>query len=213
MPRHQPTERAARWAACVPPLEGVGAFGVLFRGRAVPDPRTRRAAHLQHRSRPHRATARRRSWTLISTAIGSPFLELLDRQGGSARSLVVADPAERSSKTMRLRYAGRCRSCSAALAKGDVAVYNTIAKKVLCLPRWMTGACPGSFTKVPLHPAPPPAISSGMCAGPRSAPCAGIRAHDVGRLGRGSRSPSGATRAIWPGCGPFRIGRFPCRAV
>ncbi len=48
--------------------------------------------------------------------------------------MVVADPAEQAPKTMRLRYAGRCRSCAVALTKGDLAVYDPTARKVLCLP-------------------------------------------------------------------------------
>ncbi len=35
---------------------------------------------------------------------------------------------------MRLRYAGRCRSCAVALAKGDLAVYDPTGRKVTCLP-------------------------------------------------------------------------------
>ena len=47
---------------------------------------------------------------------------------------------------MRLRYAGRCRSCAVALANGDLAVYDPTARKVLCLP------CAG--TAGPDSPAP-----------------------------------------------------------
>ncbi len=47
--------------------------------------------------------------------------------------MVVAD-SEQASKTMRLRYAGRCRICVVALAKGDLAVFDPTDRKVLCLP-------------------------------------------------------------------------------
>jgi len=47
--------------------------------------------------------------------------------------LVVAD-SEQAPKMMRLRYAGRCRSCAVAVANGDLAVYDPTDRTVLCLP-------------------------------------------------------------------------------
>jgi len=68
-----------------------------------------------------------------ATIAAGGFLESPCGHGAWARSLVVADP-EQAPKTMRLRYAGRCRSCAVALAKGDLAVYDPTDRKVLCLP-------------------------------------------------------------------------------
>lgn len=64
---------------------------------------------------------------------GCVSLEFRCGHGVWARSLVVAD-SEQAPKMMRLRYAGRCRSCAVALTKGDRAVYDLTARKVLCLP-------------------------------------------------------------------------------
>ncbi len=46
----------------------------------------------------------------------------------------VAEQAEPPPKTIRLRYAGSCRSCAVVLAKGDSAVYDPNTRKVTCLP-------------------------------------------------------------------------------
>ena len=45
----------------------------------------------------------------------------------------VSDDAASMSKTMRLRYAGRCRECGADLPVGTAAVYDRTTKTVACL--------------------------------------------------------------------------------
>jgi len=62
------------------------------------------------------------------------FPRIAVRAGVWARSLVVADFEQAPKTMMRLRYAGRCRSCAVALANGDLAVYDPTARTVLCLP-------------------------------------------------------------------------------
>lgn len=60
---------------------------------------------------------------------------------------------------MRLRYAGRCRSCAVALVKGDPAVYDQTMRKVTCLP--CAGAAGGGSPAQDGQAVPYPASGSG----------------------------------------------------
>lgn len=52
--------------------------------------------------------------------------------------------ATSDTKRMRLRYAGRCRECGAALAPGTTAIYDKVAKDVMCL------GCVSDLTQAPV---------------------------------------------------------------
>lgn len=84
---------------------------------------------------------------------------------------VTGSPDGRATtKIMRLRYAGRCRACGAALAAGTTAVHERSTKTVVCL------VCPGSADASDFE-APLPAAGSvgeALDAAPLPEPLAGV---------------------------------------
>lgn len=82
-----------------------------------------------------------------------------------------AEPADAvgavTSKTMRLRYAGRCRDCGAGLPAGTTAVYDKASRTVRCLACQSTDAPGDHSTQVstpPSEPQPPASGTAGASA-------------------------------------------------
>lgn len=69
---------------------------------------------------------------------------------------MTTEPAAADEKRMRLRYAGVCHLCGAALPQGEVAVYERAARRVRCV------SCPASVAEAPdAASAPPEDLASG----------------------------------------------------
>jgi len=71
--------------------------------------------------------------------------------------------AELGPKAMRLRYAGKCRACGAALPAGVTAVYDRSAKQVSCVdcPPTLVEAAPGEAAPPPTPPPARPDVDTG----------------------------------------------------
>jgi hypothetical protein len=75
-----------------------------------------------------------------------------------AAGVTSADPDRPADRTLRLRYAGTCRTCGAPLAAGVTARYERSTRTVRCLP---CVAADEPTAAGPAEAVPPPAVQTG----------------------------------------------------